>query len=69
VLGLLGHAVVDSLMYALAFAEPFGLPLAGLAKFHLGLDALVWAASLAPLLHGEDGAARRDGLAVPTPGP
>jgi hypothetical protein len=50
VIGLLGHAVVDTLLYTLAFAEPFGLPLAGLAKLHLGLDAVVWTASLAPLL-------------------
>jgi hypothetical protein len=68
VIGVLGHAVVDTLLYTLAFAEPFGLPLAGLAKLHLGLDAVVWTASLAPLLQKDSEAGQRDGLAAGTPG-
>jgi hypothetical protein len=48
--GLLGHAVVDTLFYTVAFTEPFGLPLAGLGVLHLGLDVFVWGAALAPLL-------------------
>jgi hypothetical protein len=67
--GLVGHAVVDTLLYGLAFAEPFGLPLATLAKLHLGLDVLVWGAALTPLLEEESKAAGRDGLAAPAPGP
>ncbi len=67
--GLLGHAVVDSLLYTLAFAEPFGLPLAPLAAFHLGIDAVVWTVSLAPLLAGVSDTAPRDGLAAAAPGP
>jgi hypothetical protein len=67
--GLVGHALVDTLLFTLAFAEPFGLPLASLAKLHLGLDAVVWTVSLAPLLEGEAEAGHRDGLAVPGAGP
>jgi hypothetical protein len=48
--GLLGHALVDTAFYTITFAEPFGLPLAGLGVLHLGLDVLVWTAVLAPLL-------------------
>jgi hypothetical protein len=36
--------------YAVVFAEPFGLPLAGLGVLHLGLDVAVWTAALAPAL-------------------
>jgi copper chaperone CopZ len=66
--GLVGHAVVDTVLYTLSFAEPFGLPLATLAKLHLGLDILVWGAALTPLLEDETETARRDGLAAPAPG-
>ena len=45
--GLLGHAAVDALFYTVVFAEPFGLPLAGLGLLHLGLDVFVWGAALA----------------------
>jgi hypothetical protein len=45
--GVLGHAAVDALFYTVAFAEPFGLPLAGLGLLHLGLDVFVWGAALA----------------------
>jgi hypothetical protein len=48
--GLLGHALVDTAFYTITFAEPFGLPLAGLGVLHLGLDVLVWTLALAPLL-------------------
>jgi hypothetical protein len=48
--GLLGHALVDTAFYTITFAEPFGLPLAGLGALHLGLDVLVWTTALAPLL-------------------
>ena len=51
--GLLGHALVDTLFYTVTFAEPFGLPLAGLGVLHLGFDVVAWGAALAPLL-GED---------------
>lgn len=57
--GLLGHALVDTTFYTITFAEPFGLPLAGLGVLHLGLDVLVWTAALAPLLepsHAPDSA-------------
>ncbi len=67
--GLVGHAVVDTLLYTLAFAEPLGLPLATLAKLHLGLDVLVWGAALAPLLEEETDGARREDLAVQAAGP
>jgi hypothetical protein len=50
--GLLGHALVDVVFYTAAFAEPFGLPLAGLGVLHLGCDVVVWTAALAPLLRG-----------------
>ena len=55
--GLLGHALVDTLFYTVAFAEPFGLPLAGLGVLHLGFDVVAWGVALAPLL-GENGAPR-----------
>lgn len=48
--GLLGHALVDTAFYTITFAEPFGLPLAGLGVLHLGLDVVVWTLALAPLL-------------------
>ena len=48
--GVVGHAVVDTALYALAFAEPFGFPAAALGLLHLGFDALVWTAALLPLL-------------------
>jgi hypothetical protein len=55
--GLLGHALVDTAFYAIAFAEPFGLPLAGLGVLHLGFDVVAWTVALAPLL-GAAGLAR-----------
>ncbi len=67
--GMMGHALVDTLLCTVAFAEPFGLPLATLAKWHLGLDLLVWGAALTPLLEEESAAAGPDGLAAPAPGP
>jgi hypothetical protein len=67
--GLVGHALVDTLLYTLAFAEPFGLPLATLAKLHLGLDVLVWGAALTPLLEEETDGARREDLAAQAAGP
>jgi cation transport ATPase len=67
--GLMGHAVVDTLLYTLAFVEPFGLPLATLAKLHLGLDVLVWGAALTPLLEEETAGARREDLAARAAGP
>jgi hypothetical protein len=48
--GLVGHALVDTAIYAVTFSQPFGLPLAPLGALHLGLDVLVWTAALAPLL-------------------
>jgi hypothetical protein len=50
--GLLGHALVDTVFYAVTFAEPFGLPLAGLGAMHLGLDVIAWTVALAPLREG-----------------
>jgi copper chaperone CopZ len=63
--GVVGHAVVDTLLYTVAFAEPFGLPLAALAKLHLTLDVFIWGAALAPLLEKEKEPSGRDGLAAP----
>jgi len=71
---LVGHALADGLFYAVAFAEPFGLPLAGFGLLHLGFDAFVCGALLLPLLAGsllERTASRRrlcPGATVPTPG-
>jgi hypothetical protein len=48
--GLLGHALVDAVFYALVFAEPFGLPLAALGGLHLAFDVVAWTAALAPLM-------------------
>ena len=48
--GVLGHALVDTVFYALVFAEPFGLPLAGLGALHAGFDVLAWTATLVPVL-------------------
>ncbi len=48
--GVLGHALVDSVLYAIVFAEPFGLPLAGLGALHLGFDVVAWTVAFAPLL-------------------
>jgi hypothetical protein len=48
--GLLGHALVDTVFYAVTFSQPFGLPLAGLGVLHLWLDVVVWSVALAPLL-------------------
>ncbi len=50
--GLVGHALVDTVFYAVSFTQPFGLPLAGLGVLHLGFDILAWTAALAPLLDG-----------------
>jgi len=50
--GLAGHALVDTVFYALAFTQPFGLPLAGLGVLHLGLDLFAWTVALAPLFDG-----------------
>lgn len=54
--GLVGHALFDTAWYAVAFAEPFGLPLAGLGALHLGLDLFIWTAALAPVLGGKGAA-------------
>jgi hypothetical protein len=48
--GVLGHVLVDTVFYTVTFAEPFGLPLAGLGILHLALDVVVWAVALTPLL-------------------
>jgi hypothetical protein len=50
--GVVGHALIDAVFYAVTFSQPFGLPLAGLGVLHLGLDVLVWTAALGPLLEG-----------------
>jgi hypothetical protein len=57
--GALGHALVDTVFYTVTFAEPFGLPLAGLGLLHLALDVVVWSVALTPLL--EWAATARDG--------
>jgi hypothetical protein len=49
-LGVIGHALVDTVFYAVTFTNPFGLPLAPLGVLHLGLDVFVWTAAFAPLL-------------------
>jgi hypothetical protein len=67
--GVLGHALVDAVFYTVVFAEPFGLPLAGLGALHLGFDVLAWSAALVPVLEaatqpgGTAGAASKDGHA------
>jgi hypothetical protein len=48
--GVLGHALVDTVFYAVTFSQPFGLPLAGLGVLHLGFDLVAWSVALAPLL-------------------
>jgi hypothetical protein len=60
--GLVGHALVDTALYAVAFTEPFGLPLAGLGALHLGLDLFVWTAALAPVF--QETAAEQQGRLV-----
>jgi hypothetical protein len=65
--GLLGHALVDALFYAVTFSRPFGLPLAPLGALHLGLDVLVWGVALAPLL--ETARQAPEGRAHPPAGP
>jgi hypothetical protein len=46
VCGVVGHGLVDTVLYTVAFTEPFGLPLAGLGALHLFLDTFVWTATL-----------------------
>jgi hypothetical protein len=67
--GLLGHALVDTVFYAVVFAEPFGLPLAGLGVLHLGLDVLAWTVALVPLLGWAASALDGDGRPRVYPAP